>query len=206
MVSQTRNRTALLLCLGSLGLVAGCSSVEVYRHQNESRLDAVFIKQDVDFSRYRSVIVDDVSVWYPADRAPSPENAERAQANLERAQRMFRQTISEALSGRYPVTDQPGRGVLRVQAEFVDLRALQPGEAIPAELQRYDFEARPGHITMVARLLDSSTGEVLARAADLGQQASAGGDGVVDWAAIGHDFDYWAGVFREWMDEVHGAE
>ena len=192
------------ICMALAVFSGGCSTTNVYQYQYESRLDEVFVKQGVDFSRYHSVIIDDVSVWYPTEHSPSPENVEKARANLTRAQRLFRQTISDALSENYPVTDMPGKDVLRVKAEFVDLRALQPGVEIPREVARLEFETRPGHITMTARLLDSRTGELLARAADLGKKESVGGDGVVDWDAITHDFDYWAAVFREWMDEVHG--
>jgi len=198
------NYLACLICFALAFAWGGCSTTTVYQYRYESRLDEVFVKQGVDFTRYQSVIIDDVNVWYPADHAPSPENAAKAQANLERARRLFRQTISDALSEDYPVTDKPGKDVLRMNAEFIDLRALKPGAEIPREVARLEFETRPGHITMTARLMDSRSGEVLARVADLGKEESAGGDGVVDWDAITHDFDYWGSIFREWMDEVHG--
>ena len=193
------------LALALALILGGCTSkVNVYSYKYEARLDEVFVKQGVDFARYKAVIIDDVSVWYPTDRAPSPENLEKAQANLARAQDLFRETIRTALSEDYPVTDKAGKDVLRLQAEFVDLRALPPGSPIPKELERYEFRVQPGHITMTARLLDSRSGELLARGADLGKLESVGGDGVVDWGAITYDFEYWAGSFREWMDEVHG--
>jgi hypothetical protein len=192
---------ALLL---SAALLAACSTVEVYQHQNKSSLDDVFIKQGADFSGYTAVIIDDVSVWYPDEYTPSAENADKAKANLARAQILFKETIARSLSERYPVTDQAGRNVLRVHVEFVDLRALREGAAVPSELSRYDFNTRPGHITMIAQLFDSRSGERLARAADLGKQESVGGDGLVDWDAIAADFEYWAEIFSAWMDQMHG--
>lgn len=180
---------------------AGCTTtVKVYQYQYDATLDEVFVKQGVDLRRYDAVMIDPISVWYPDEFAPSPENAGKAKENLARAQDLFRKTIADALPNKYTVTDTPGRNVLRLHVEFIDLRAADGEATLPAELSRYEFETRPGHITLVGELLDSNSGEQLARAADLGKQPSAGGNGVVDWDAIASDFRYWADVFSAWMD------
>jgi len=184
--------------------LTGCSTVEVYQYQYDSTLDEVFVKQGVDFSRYTSVMIDPVSVWYPDEYAPAPENVEKAQANLARAQNLFHETIADALDERFTVVDKPGKGVLRLHVEFVDLRAVPRDAGIPSELKRLDFKTRPGHISMTGELFDAGTGQQLARVADLGKQHSVGGQGVVDWEAIASDFEYWANIFSAWMDEVHG--
>jgi len=194
----------LLLTTGIVALMmSACTSVEVYQYKYDTALDDVFIKENADFSGYDSVIIDDVSVWYPEEFAPSAENADKAQANLQKAQLLFRESISKALSDRYQVTDKAGKNVLRVSVEFVDLRAATSTADVPRDLSRYDFKTKPGHITMVSQLFDSKSGEQLARAADLGKQQSFGGNGVVDWDAIGSDFDYWASIFSSWMDRIH---
>jgi len=179
-------------------------AAEVFEYQKDSRLDHVFLKKGVDFSRYKSVMIDAISVWYPTKSKPSNENAPKAKANLAEAQELFRQMIADALADEYPVTEKPGKDVLRVHAEFVDLRSIAPGGIIPAEFSSKKFDVKAGHITLVAQLLDSRSGKVLARAADLGKYESSGGDGVVDWDAIKADFRYWAKTLRTWMDEVHG--
>ncbi len=46
-------------------IMTACSTVEVYQYHYDSTLDEVFAKQGVDFSRYTSVMIDPVSVWYP---------------------------------------------------------------------------------------------------------------------------------------------
>ncbi|MEM1411973.1 MAG: DUF3313 family protein, partial [Pseudomonadota bacterium] len=194
---------ALSAGLLALTLAACAPKVEVFSYQYDSKLDEVFIKKDVDFSVYEAVIVDQIEVWYPTEAEPSPENRARAEANLERARSLFREAINDALDDRYRVVESAGPGVLRLTAEFVDLRSVPAGGAVPAELERFEFRTEPGHVTMVARLLDARSGETLARAADLGKRASVGGDGKVDWDAVRYDFDYWAEVFAEWMDRVH---
>ena len=81
-----------------------------------------------------------------------------------------------------------------------------PDGAIPADFPRKIFGAKAGHITLVVELIDSRSGEVLARAADLGKNESRGGNGVVDWDAIEADFRYWADILRTWLDKVHNLE
>ena len=181
-----------------------CSTVEVYQYKYDSILDEVFVKQGVDFSRYKTVMIDPVSVWYPDEYAPSPENLERANSNLAKAQDLFHESIGNAISDSYAVTDKPGKNVLRLHVEFVDMRATKQDTDLPARLARYEFNTRPGHITMIVLLFDASSGEQLARAADLGKQQSAGGNGQVDWDAIASDFEYWASVFSAWLDSIHG--
>ena len=194
----------LLFALTTSMFLTSCSStVEVYQYQYDSTLDEVFVKQGVDFSEYNSVIVDQISVWYPDKYRPSPENLQQITENLDRAQYLFRETIIHALSDRFTVTDRAAKGVLRLHVEFVDLRAAQLDEDVPGDLARYQFETKAGHITMTGQIFDAESGELLARAADLGKQQSVGGDGRVDWKAIGSDFEYWANVFSSWLNSVH---
>jgi len=202
-------QATLVLIITSLFIMipvfSGCgsSSVEVYEYQNESRLDHVYLKKGVDFSGYKSILIDAVSVWYPDVSAPSPENAAKAKSNLARGQALFKQMIDDALDDVYPLTDMPGANVLRIHAEFVDLRSIPPGGAIPSDFTRKKFRTEAGHITLVVELIDSRSGEVLGRAADLGKSESRGGDGVVDWDAIEADFRYWADIIRTRLDRVH---
>ena len=175
------------------------------QYQYDSTLDEVFVRQGTDFRPYTAVMVDPISVWYPDQFAPSPENTGKAQANLARAQDLFRKTIADALPPGYTLADKPGKNVLRLHVEFIDLRAVEGAAELPPELSRYEFDTRPGHITMVGQLFDSLTGDQLARAADLGKQKSAGGNGIVDWDAIAADFQFWADVFGAWMDRKNDA-
>jgi len=198
--------TIIFLALLVAMLIAGCSrTINVYRYQYDSTLDEVYLKDGVDFSRYSAVMIDGISVWRPSNHILSPEDAKTARANLARAQDLFIESVSNALSDRYTVVGAPGKNVLRVQVEFIDLRALAPGEELPSDLDRLRVRTKPGHITMIARLLDSRSGEVLARAADLGKREAFGTYTLIDWEAIASDFEYWALVFRGWLDQMHAG-
>jgi len=196
--------TGLAVLLAALACTT-CTTVHVYQYQYDSNLDEVFVKQGADFRPYTAVMVDPISVWYPDESAPSPENVGKAQANLARAQDLFRKTIADALPEGYSLSDKPGKNVLRLHVEFIDLRAVTGVADLPSELSRYEFDTRPGHITMVGQLFDSVTGEQLARAADLGKQRSVGGNGLVDWDAIAADFRFWADIFGAWMERKNNA-
>jgi hypothetical protein len=189
----------VLLCAG---LQLACThQIQVYEYKSDFLLDHVFVKKGADFSRYQSIIFDEVSVWYPKDDRPSPEKIASVRANLAMTQEIFYSTLSSALADRYTIRTKPAKNTLRLEVQFIDLRALAPGSPVPADLARYVFRTQPGHITMVARLFDAKTGDLLARVADLGKRASAGGEAVVDWEAIASDIDYWARVFRAWLDQ-----
>lgn len=198
-------KTVLIFVVLLLALTACSRTINVYRYQYDSTLDEVYLKDGVDFSRYSAVMIDGISVWRPSNHILSPEDAKTARANLARAQDLFIESVSNALSDRYTVVGAPGKNVLRVQVEFIDLRALAPGEELPSDLDRLRVRTKPGHITMIARLLDSRSGEVLARAADLGKREAFGTYTLIDWEAIASDFEYWALVFRGWLDQMHAG-
>lgn len=187
----------------ALLVLSACTSVEVYEYQNDSRADDVYLKQGVDFSRYDSVQIRAISVWYPNKAAHPDENV--AAENLARAQNLFKQVISEELGENYEVVDHPARDTLWLHVEFVDLRSLKLGDPVPAEVSRKEFRTQAGHITLVAELRDSVSEEVLARAADLGRR-SQGGQDIVEWDEIEADFRKWAVMLREWMDDIHNRK
>lgn len=191
--------------LTALLLLSACatSTVNVYEYQTDSRADDVYVKQGVDFSRYKSIQVRTISVWYPEGAANPDENVTRR--NIAKAQNLFKQVLIEELGDNYKVVEKPARDAIWLHVEFIDLRSLNPGDPIPAQISRMNFRTRAGHITLVAELRDSISEEVLARIADLGRQ-SQGGDGIVEWDEIEADFRRWSGMLRDWMDEVHSGK
>lgn len=191
--------------LTTLLLLSACaaSTVDVYEYQFDSRADEAYVKQGIDFSRYKSIQLRAISVWYPPEAASPDENV--ARRNLAKAQNLFRQVLIEELGGPYKIVDQPAQDAIWLHVEFIDLRSLNPGDPIPAQLSRMKFRTRAGHITLVAELRDSVSEEVLARVADLGRQ-SRGGDGIVEWDEIEADFRRWSVMLRDWMDDVHSGK
>ncbi len=92
---------------------------------------------------------------------------------------------------------------MRLHVEFIDLRSVKSAEQIPEYVATKKFKTAPGHITLVAELSDSVSGQVLARVADLGKKQSSGGSTEIDWQAIEFDLRNWAGIFAAWFDKIH---
>ncbi|MDH3637502.1 MAG: DUF3313 domain-containing protein [Gammaproteobacteria bacterium] len=184
-----------IFTLCSLMFAFGCTRVEVYRDLRDGRLDRVYVKENADFSGYDAVAIDTVSVWYPPGLGPDI-------ADLRAMEELFHQAIVAALADAYRIAQSPGRGILQLHVQFVDLSGIAPDQDIPEPLGRYEFKTAAGHITLVGELTDSVTGEVLARAADLGIGELWVHGEALDRESISIDFRRWARIFRDWMDEV----
>jgi hypothetical protein len=167
-----------------------------------TRLDHVYVRDGVDLTAYHALLLDAISVWYPTVSAPADTDSDVARVNLERAQELFRDAIVDAVGASFAIVERPGAGVLRVHAEFIDLRSIGPDEPLPADLARYSFRTKPGHVTMVGTLYDSLSGEELVRAADLSPRGSRGDTLDVDWARVDADLRVWAGIFADWLTAV----
>jgi hypothetical protein len=158
--------------------------------------------------RYIGVIVDPVEVYLSSDADSSklPPKAGVAAANY------FRKALINAVSGAFPVVDQPGPLVLRLRAAIVGIDA---GNEIPASDRSEDpNEAmnRAANITKVStemELLDSETGEQIAAMVDRANLGAGAEIGAVHFsrrekgAAAREAFDGWAGRVREFLDAAH---
>jgi len=187
-------------------VLAAAGAAAEFTRLADSSLDQAYVREGVDFSAYDALLLDAISVWYPEAAAPARENQPQAQANLARAQGLFREAIAAAVGDAYEIVEQAGPHVLRVHAEFVDLRALAPGEPVPEALRDYSFRVQAGHLTLVASLHDAASGRELARAADLSPRESHGDVLNVDWTRIERDLRRWAAIFADWLLEVRGGD
>ncbi len=188
----------LALFILSLSVSAG----EFERRENPN-LDFVYVRKGSDFSTYTSVMIDPISVWYPVDTAPPTEKKDEARENLSKAQTLFKKLIREELDEQHSISESAGDNTLRIHVEFIDLRSISTVEQIPEYVATKKFKTAPGHITLVAELSDSLSGQVLARIADLGRKQSHGGSTEVDWQAIEFDLRNWARIFADWFDKIH---
>ncbi|NKB37696.1 MAG: DUF3313 family protein [Gammaproteobacteria bacterium] len=147
--------------------------------------------------------MDPISVWFPIDKAPPTDKKSEARENLNKAQSLFRKLIREELDEHHNISETASENTLRLHVEFIDLRSVKSAEQIPEYVATKKFKTAPGHITLVAELSDSVSGQVLARVADLGKKQSSGGSTEIDWQAIEFDLRNWAGIFAAWFDKIH---
>jgi hypothetical protein len=130
-----------------------------------------WVNRTASLTQYNKVIVDVVG-FYGGDRKKVPPKDQEALTAL------FQKSLTDALSKRYQVVDQPGPGVMKVQAAILDAEAATPGlrtisMVIPqARLLSTGYYAVAGKYPFVGggeaalKVTDSVTGELLGAGAD----------------------------------------
>jgi uncharacterized protein DUF3313 len=130
-----------------------------------------YVAPNVPWSQYTKVMVSPVTVWSGAKRKISAEDAQRL-ANY------FYQALVQQIGTKFTIVDEPGPGVLKVQAAFTDAEAAVPvlrtvSMVIPqaralATLKYIATDSYPfvGAAQGELEVTDSRTGEVLAAAVD----------------------------------------
>ena len=183
---------------------------------NHASFDFLFVRPAVDFSAYRSVTIDPLSIWYSNDSALT---AQEVESNLDELQLRFHAAFEQALEDSgYELADVPGQNALRLHVEIIDLRVNRAtGNANPWR-DRFLFRVLPGHITLVAELADSTTGEVLLRLADLddsvGDRSTT--EMMTAWDNVDIAFNMWSAMISqtishgrtdgEMLAEVHSGQ
>jgi len=169
----------------------------MWQQINHPSLDFLYLRPAADFTAYRSVIIDPLSIWYSDDSALT---AQEVESNLDELQLRFHAAFEQALENfGYEIVDAPDRNALRLHVEIIDLRVNRATANANPWRDRFLFRVLPGYITLVAELADSTTGEVLLRMADLDD--SVGGRFTTDimtvWEYIDVAFDMWSAMISQ---------
>ena len=177
----------LLLCAGTLfitpvyaanphietGADAEVSFDGLYRVKR-SRVDAAWVRSDLDLSGYDKLMVEGVGIAYRAvDWTGSARSAVRrgetefpiTEENRAKLAKLFRDEMLEevAKNERYSLSTKPGENVLLLVGGLFDVVSHVP----PDDFGRTSTYLRSiGEATMILELRDSLTGAILARAID----------------------------------------
>ena len=180
------NRTYLAMCS-----VEGGVEIEEVAATKPDRLakvpvnavkgvDLAYVRPGSSLAGYTQVILDPVSVSFHKDWDPkkpgSPFNISAADRERIAAgvARIVQDQFTKALTakGGYPIVAAPGPGVLRVKADIINLYVTAPDVKAAGRTRTYTRSA--GQMTLVAQLVDSESGEVIARLIDR-REATNGG-------------------------------
>ena len=164
---------------------------------NHPSLDFLFVRPAADLTGYRRVIIDPVSIWYSNESALT---AQEVESNLDELRLRFHGAFEQALEiSGYEIVDAPDHDVLRLHVEIIDLRINGTTAKVNPWRDRFLFRALPGHITLVAELADSTTGEVLLRMADLddsvGDRFTT--DFMTAWENVDIAFNMWSAMISQ---------
>ena len=170
---------------------------------NHASLDFLFVRPAVDVTAYRTIIIDPVSIWYSNDSALSLQKVE---SNLDELRLRFHGAFEQAIENSgYEIVDVLGHDTLRLHVEIIDLRVNGTTANANSWHDRFLFRVMPGHITIVAELADSTTGDVLLRMADLDE--SLGDRFTTDimtaWKNVDTAFDMWSAMIIRTINRGH---
>ena len=182
MTTATR-RKAILFTLAMLSTwLVGCAATgsgtaapdmteEGLKKVDVKGIDAAYVRPGATLGTYKRIVLDPVQVAFSKDWKPektgsylplSNEDRERIRRDLAE---LFTTTFSEVLQkGGYPVVSESGPDVLRVTAALTDVYINAPDTMAPG--RSYTFVMNAGHMTLVAELHDSETGQIMARVFD----------------------------------------
>jgi hypothetical protein len=171
----------LTIALISSSLV-GCSTTgsgvalpdtteEGLKKVNVKGIDAAYVRPGSSLGNYKRILLDPVQVSFSKDWKPdktgsylplSQEDRERIRKDLAE---LFITTATEVLEkGGYPVVTESAPDVLRITAELADVYINAPDTMSAG--RSYSFVMSAGHMTLVAELRDSETGQIMARVFD----------------------------------------
>jgi hypothetical protein len=189
-------RLAGLLLIVALTSACVQQTKTSYVRPSNSALEHGYVKQGTDFSQYTKLMVDGLGIYYPESDIPPRDE------DLQRIRDSFRRAFATALGGDYPIVSEAGPDVLKVRAEIIDMKIIGADGDFSADGRLRDLVSR-GELTFLMEILDSESGEVLARAGDRTSDITTAGESA-DWAEVERAAEHWAGMFRDWLDRSLG--
>jgi hypothetical protein len=180
----------------------------------EGRVNFVYFKEGVDFSKYNKVMMDHVVFYFKKDSKYEGIHPDV----LSELAEAFHESVFEALQGAYPVVDSPGPDVMRIRVAITDVVPSKPGVNLVTTAMPGGFAVKAikkaatgshsfvGNTAMEAEILDSLTNERIAAAID----SRGKGDkfrvteGLSKWGDVKDVFKFWAKRLKLWLDETHG--
>jgi len=159
-------------------------------------VEYAYINEQVDFSQYTKLMNGGLAIYYPENEEP-PDPAE-----INRIRGYFRDAFTSAIGDDYEIVDEPGPGVMKVQGQVIDMKMTSGGTVMDVSGRLRDIVAH-GELTFLMEMSDSLTGQVLARAGDKSSDISVD-KGDATWDDVRRAAEYWAGLFRNWLDNYLG--
>jgi hypothetical protein len=191
--------TVLLAVILAFAIVVGCA--ETSKKQSgffkdyppfkpgKEGVDWVYIKEGSDFKQYKNIMLDQVVFYFKEDT----ENKGINPNDIIELTEAFQKAFVDALNDAYPLTDQPGPGVLRVRIAITDIEPSSSGVGTTGI----------GSASMEAELLDSMSNERIGAAID---KDPGGKLDLGKLTPAKKAFEFWAKRLRAFLDDVHGVE
>ncbi|MDJ0929450.1 MAG: DUF3313 family protein [Gammaproteobacteria bacterium] len=216
-----------ILTAAILGFVIGCATAQPKIDESanaeetfdgllpvkNSRFQRAWIDPTIDLSGYTKIMPGGASFEFRAARKMSASQARRSSASnfyiSEKDQEKLKQVVDEIFneelqkSQYFTMTDRPGPDVLIIEGALLDIVSNVPPDIVGRGEIYLD---RVGEATLVLQLIDSMSGEVLARAAERRAAQPAGRMGiqsspVTTWNEVRRLARRWAVKLRDGLDD-----
>ncbi len=198
-IRNPSRRSAALLLFAALLFSSGCTKTVVvgsFDRVPNTAVEYAYINEQADFSQYTKLMSGGLEIYYPeSEEAPDP-------ADVERIRAYFRDAFAAAIGDDYEIVSEPGPHVLRVSGQVIDMKMTSGGATFDPSGRLRDVVAH-GELTFLMEISDSVSGQVLARAGDKSTDISAERDDAT-WDDVRRAAEYWAGLFRNWLDNSLG--
>ncbi len=143
-------------------------------------VDLAYMRPGASLAGYTAVLVGDVDVTFHKDWDPKRPGSRLKLSQSERERiandvaNLVRDAFVKTLGGKggYRVASTPGPDTLAVKIDITNLYVNAPDVATGGRVKTFAVSA--GEMTLVLQLLDSETGEVIARLVDREQSRVAG--------------------------------
>ena len=191
-----RSVAALAVAVLSLNACTKTVVTGSFNRVPNTAVEYAYINEQVDFSQYTKLMNGGLAIYYPENEEP-PDPAE-----INRIRGYFRDAFTSAIGDDYEIVDEPGPGVMKVQGQVIDMKMTSGGTVMDVSGRLRDIVAH-GELTFLMEMSDSLTGQVLARAGDKSSDISAD-KGDATWDDVRRAAEYWAGLFRNWLDNYLG--
>lgn len=214
----TKFGLAGLLCMGITGIVFADEEPQEPEDDlvlvSEGRWNSLYANPEVDWSVYGKIHLDDATVAFrknwmrDQNRGGDPfkvrsSDMEKIKSGLAE---MFREVFTQELTenGGYVMATEAGDDVLTIKPAIVDLDVAAPDTMRPGVNRQYTRSA--GKMTLQMELIDSVTGDVLAKASDRREAPDRGylqwTNSVTNQAEARRIMQLWAKALREKLDEA----
>lgn len=177
-------------------------------------IDLAYARPGASLAGYGKVIIDPVEVSFRKDWDPGRTGSRMKLDAKERENirsgvaKIVQEEFAKELGkgGAYQVVTEPGPDVLRLRANIADLYVNAPDTMTPGRTQVYTISA--GEMTLVAELVDSESGQAIARVVDRREAQGTGvmtlTNSVVNRQEASIIASSWARILRKRLDAAHG--
>lgn len=178
-------------------------------------IDLTYVRPGESLAGYDKVLVDPVSVAFRKDFAPQktgsrmPLNATELQKIRDSVGKIVHdEFVKELGKGKTGIATGPGAGTLEVRASITDLYVNAPDTMQPGRSTTYTMNA--GEMTLVMELVDSQSGQVIARVYDRREAREIGSfqvtNSVTNTAEAASAARSWARILRTRLEAARAPQ